>query len=36
MTEPINWSITTEQSATSTSDLAKRAAANGALRHWLF
>ena len=30
MTEPINWSITTEQSATSTSDLAKRAAANGA------
>ena len=31
MTEPINWSIATEQSATSTSDLAKRAAANGAL-----
>jgi len=30
MTEPINWSITTVQSATSTSDLAKRAAANGA------
>ena len=30
MTEPINWSIATEQSATSTSDLAKRAAANGA------
>ena len=30
MTEPLNWSITTEQSATSTSDLAKRAAANGA------
>ncbi len=30
MTEPINWSITTEQSATSTSDLAKRVAANGA------
>ena len=30
MTEPINWSITTEQSATSTSDLAKRAAADGA------
>ena len=30
MTEPLNWSIATEQSATSTSDLAKRAAANGA------
>ena len=30
MTEPINWSIATEQSATSTSDLAKRAAVNGA------
>ena len=29
MTEPLNWSIATEQSATSTSDLAKRAAANG-------
>ena len=30
MTEPLNWSIAIEQSATSTSDLAKRAAANGA------
>ena len=30
MTEPLNWSIATEQSATSTSDLAKRAVANGA------
>ena len=30
MTEPLNWSITTEQSATSTSDLAKQAAADGA------
>jgi len=30
MTEPLNWSIATEQSATSTSDLAKRAAANAA------
>jgi BirA family biotin operon repressor/biotin-[acetyl-CoA-carboxylase] ligase len=30
MTEPLNWSITTEQSATSTSDLAKTAATNGA------
>ena len=30
MTEPLNWSITTEQSATSTSDLARRAAADGA------
>jgi len=30
MTEPLNWSITTEQSATSTSDLAKIAATNGA------
>ena len=30
MTEPLNWSIATEQSASSTSDLAKRAAANGA------
>ena len=30
MTEPLNWSIATEQSATSTSDLAKRAATNGA------
>ena len=30
MTEPLNWSIATVQSATSTSDLAKRAAANGA------
>ena len=30
MTEPINWSITTVQSATSTSDLAKRAVADGA------
>ena len=30
MTEQLNWSIATEQSATSTSDLAKRAVANGA------
>ena len=30
MTEPLNWSIATEQIATSTSDLAKLAAANGA------
>jgi BirA family transcriptional regulator, biotin operon repressor / biotin---[acetyl-CoA-carboxylase] ligase len=30
MTEPLNWSIATEQSSTSTSDLAKRAVANGA------
>ena len=30
MMEPLNWTIATEQSATSTSDLAKRAAANGA------
>ena len=29
MTEPLNWSITTKQSATSTSDLANRAAADG-------
>ena len=30
MTEQLNWSIATEHSATSTSDLAKRAVANGA------
>ena len=36
MTEPLNWSIATEQSATSTSDLAKRAAANGAPSGYAF
>ncbi|NCW31228.1 MAG: biotin--[acetyl-CoA-carboxylase] ligase, partial [Alphaproteobacteria bacterium] len=30
MIEPLIWSLTTEQSATSTSDLAKLAAASGA------
>ena len=36
MTEPLNWSIATEKSATSTSDLAKRAAANGAPSGYAF
>ena len=36
MTEPLNWSIATEQSATSTSDLAKRAAVNGAPSGYAF
>jgi BirA family biotin operon repressor/biotin-[acetyl-CoA-carboxylase] ligase len=36
MTEPLNWSITTEQSATSTSDLARRAAADGAPSGYAF
>jgi BirA family transcriptional regulator, biotin operon repressor / biotin---[acetyl-CoA-carboxylase] ligase len=36
MTEPLNWSIATEQSATSTSDLAKRAATDGAPSGYAF
>ena len=36
MTEPLNWSIRTEQRATSTSDIAKRAAANGAHSGYAF
>ena len=36
MTEPLNWAITTEQSATSTSDRARRAAADGAPSGYAF